>query len=60
MVDNPEVTIDEDFQRALDTWVQWESHLRTHHGYMGCIHGEGQHCPHESIVNCDFCVTSHS
>jgi hypothetical protein len=58
MVDNPEVTIDEHFQRALDTWVQWETHLRIKHGYRGCIHGPDGHCPDGGlvVVRCDACV----
>jgi hypothetical protein len=57
MADNPEVTIDENFQKALDTWVQWETHLRTHHSYQGCIHGEGQRCPADSLVSCNGCLS---
>jgi hypothetical protein len=57
MVDNPEVTIDEHFQKALDTWVQWETRLRVKHGWQGCIHPEGQRCPRNSVVSCDFCIT---
>jgi hypothetical protein len=58
MVDNPEVTIDEHFQRALDTWVQWETHLRIKHGWQGCIHPEGQRCPDDSVISCDACATA--
>jgi hypothetical protein len=57
MLDNPEAMIDEYFQKALDAWVQWETHLRTQHGYQACIHGEGQRCPGDSVVSCDGCVS---
>jgi hypothetical protein len=60
MVDNPEVMIDGHFQQALDTWVQWENHLRVRHGYMECIHGEGQQCPADSVVSCDACAVTSS
>jgi hypothetical protein len=49
---------DEAFGKALAAWGQMEAHLRIKHGYLGCIHGEGQRCPADSIVSCDACVGS--
>jgi hypothetical protein len=51
-------THDEAFGKALAAWGQMEAHLRIKHGYLGCIHGEGQRCPADSIVSCDACVGS--
>jgi hypothetical protein len=48
--------IDEYFQKALDAWVKWETHLRTQHGYQACIHGEGRRCPSGSVVSCNACT----
>jgi hypothetical protein len=57
--DNPDAASDTDFQKALDGWVAMEMQLRERHGYRGCIHGEGQRCPEDAVVNCNACVTSH-
>jgi hypothetical protein len=54
--DSPDVATDEAFQKALDGWVEMEAQLRQQHGYRGCIHGQGQHCPEDAVVSCDVCV----
>jgi TubC N-terminal docking domain len=54
--DNPDSVSDTDFQKALDGWVAMEAQLRGRHGYQGCIHGEGQRCPNDAVVNCDACA----
>jgi hypothetical protein len=56
MVDKSEIMTDGHFQKALDTWAQWETHLRVKHAYTGCIHGEDQRCPEEAVVNCNACL----
>jgi hypothetical protein len=53
---NPDAASDTDFQKALDGWVAMEMQLRERHGYMGCIHGTGEHCPPDSVMNCDACA----
>jgi hypothetical protein len=57
--DTPGAASDSYFQKALDGRVAMEAQLREHHGYRGCIHGEGERCPANSVVTCDACV-SHS
>jgi hypothetical protein len=58
--DNPNAGSDTDFQKALDGWVAMEIQLRERHGYLGCIHVEGQQCPAESVVNCSTCAEASS
>jgi hypothetical protein len=47
---------DAEFSKALAGWARMETHLRQHHGYQGCIHGEGRRCPDDAAVSCDACV----
>jgi hypothetical protein len=58
--DNPDAVSDTDFQKALDGWVAMEIQLREQHGYRGCVLGEGQRCPAESVVICDACAVASS
>jgi hypothetical protein len=58
--DKPDAASDADFQKALDGWVAMEVQLREQHGYLGCIHGEGQRCPGAAIVNCTACAGTSS
>jgi hypothetical protein len=56
VIDSPDAANDEAFQKGLDGWVAIEAQLRQQHGFMRCIHGEGQHCPADSVVICNTCM----
>jgi hypothetical protein len=54
--DQPGAASDVRFSTALEAWDLLERKLRQEYGYEGCIFGPGQHCPTDSVVNCDFCA----
>ena len=56
MADDPRAVSGEKFSNGLARWDALERVFRCSK-YTGCIWGENQHCPEDSPVNCDACVT---